>query len=232
MVSKNIKNFAKAIKNDDPDKTEKLIDKIIEEKEEDRWEKDVEELSGLGPERVEKVKEHGYESIEDIAKASPEDLAEVPKIGEKSAQSILGSAYEEIESTLLELSGVGPDRAEEIRKHGFCSVESIANSTLEDLMEVHKVGEESAKKVLDSAEEIWDQEERIEGYRRALEGAVKSLRSDRVLTYSRKIADDRYSEDKIEDLKKEMEGRASHEFRPSDERGYCEAWADIFEALS
>lgn len=232
MISENIKNFAKAIQNDNPDEAERYIEKIIQEKEEDRRSKDIEELSGLGSERASKIREHGYKSIENIAKASPEELVKVPKIGKKSAQSIWESANEVVDSILLELPEVGPDRAEEIRKAGYCSLETLANSSLEDLEEIPKVGKESAKEILNAARKIWGQEERIEGYRRALEGVLKGLKSDRVLTYARRIAENRYSDEKLKEFKEEMKERSLQEFRPPDERGYCEGWADILEALN
>ncbi len=226
-----IKNFAKAIQNDDPEEAEKYIEKIIREKEDDQGGRDIEELSGLGSERASRIREHGYESIESIAKASSEELIEVPKIGEKSAKSILESAHEEVENMLLELPRVGQDKAEKIRQAGYCSMEALANSSLEDLEEIPKVGKESAKEILNAARKMWGQEERIEGYRRALEGIVRALNSDRVLTYPRKIAEDRYSEERLKEFKEEMKDRASQEFRPPGERGYCEAWADILAAL-
>lgn len=232
MVSENIKKFVKSIQDDDPDEAEKYIEKIIQEKEENRGSENIEDLSGLGSERASRIREHGYESIESIAKASLRELVEVPKIGKKSAQSILESAHEEVENILLELPGVGSDKAEEIRKAGYCSLETLANSSLEDLEKIPKVGKESAKEILNAARKIWGKEERIEGYRRALKGALKGLKSDRVLTYARRIAEDRYSDEQLKEFKKEMKERSSQEFRPPDERGYCEGWADILEALN
>lgn len=74
-------------------------------------------------------------------------------------------------------------------------------------------------------DEVW------EGYNRALKGIVESLESGEDLTLPRQLAGDKFSIEKIEDIKKEMEERASQEFRSDDERGYNSAWSDVLQVI-
>lgn len=232
MVSGNLEKFSKAIKNNDPDRASELIEEILKDKKKSIESKKVEELLGVEHDKAAELEKAGYNSIKDIVKAGAEELSEISKIGRKSAEKIEKSAINEIEKEFLDLPGVGPDKAENIRKNGFYSIKDLAKASINEIAEVSKIGEKGAEKIINSAKEKLDEEKKIEGYRRALEGILTTLDSDRVLTLSQKISKGKYSEEKLETIEKEMENRASHEFRPAKERGFNEAWRDVMEVLS
>lgn len=184
----------------------------------------IEDLPGVGWKRAEEMRELGYESFESLAKVPEEELKKIEGVGEKTAGEIKKSAEERVGRTIEDLPGVGPDRAKEIRDHGFGSIQDLAGASLEDLIEVPCLKKGKAKMVLDSAGRLRD---RIEGYRRALSGAISSLGQEGDLTLARKIANDEINREKMEEIRAEMEARATQEFRSPDERGFSEAWADI-----
>lgn len=70
-----------------------------------------------------------------------------------------------------------------------------------------------------------------EGYERALKGVLEALGSENDLRVVSQIAEDKFSLDKLEKIRDEMEERASQRFRPPDERGYYAAWDDILSVL-
>ena len=55
------------------------------------------------------------------------------------------------ESPLIEVEGIGPKLAEMLTRFGYGSVEKIASSSIEDLINVDGVGERTARRVIDSA---------------------------------------------------------------------------------
>lgn len=70
-----------------------------------------------------------------------------------------------------------------------------------------------------------------EGYQTALKGMIEALDSGDDLTLPRQIADEKYSKKRLKKIRKEMESRASQEFRAADERGFNMAWADVLKVM-
>ncbi len=62
--------------------------------------------------------------------------------------------YDVAIDTLMQLTGVGRKRAEELYAAGYKDIESIANEREESLQSVHGIGSELAKKLISSAKEI------------------------------------------------------------------------------
>ncbi|MBS3815135.1 MAG: hypothetical protein KGY45_01080 [Hadesarchaea archaeon] len=92
---------------------------------------------------------------------------------------------------------------------------------------------------LDKVQEMYDKivqgnmdDEVWEGYHMALEGMVESLESGEELTLPRQIANDKYSKDRLEEISKEMENRATQEFRTPQEKGFNKAWADVLKVIT
>lgn len=92
---------------------------------------------------------------------------------------------------------------------------------------------------IDEAEEMFDKIVQgnmkvnvWEGYRRALEGIIEALDSDNDLTLPRQIAQGKFSLEKLEKLRGEMEDKSSQEFRPEDEQGYNSAWSDVLQVIT
>lgn len=131
-----------------------------------------------------------------------------------------------------ELQKVGSDRAKELRKHGYDSIESLAQASEKELAKIPKVGKKSATKIIKSAQGQRKIEKEIEGYRHALEGIIQTLEEERLLTMPQKISEGKYPKNELKNIKEEMQARATHEFRPANERGFNRAWSDILEALS
>ncbi|KXA89630.1 hypothetical protein AKJ57_05075 [candidate division MSBL1 archaeon SCGC-AAA259A05] len=204
-------------------KSTKKIVKSAQEKQ-----KTIEDIPGVGQERAEKIRSRGFDSLESLAKAPVSGLEEIPGIGSKSAKKIRKSAEEMVEKTIEDLPNIGPDRAKEIRSHGYGSIADLAGASLEELVKVPCLEKGKAKEVLDSGKELQGS---IQGYRRAMEGTVSALDSERDLTLIRKIADGEFTEEKLEEIQKEMKTKATQDFRPSDERGFSEAWVDILEVI-
>lgn len=71
-----------------------------------------------------------------------------------------------------------------------------------------------------------------EGYRKALRGMVEALTSGDELTLPRQIAGDNFSIEKLKDIREEMRGRYSQNFRPEYERGFNKAWSDVLEVIT
>ncbi len=232
MVNSVLKEFAERVEDNDPEKASELIDEILREKKKNLESRKVEEIPKVGRKKVNELKSSGYSSIKDIVEGGIEELSKVPKIVEKDAENIYKSCIEEIEESLSCLPGVGPDKAENIRENGFYSVKDLANASIEEVKKIPNIGEKGAQKIINSAKDHMKEEMRIDGYRRALQGILATLDSDRVLTLPRKISEGKYSKEELETIKKEMETRASHKFRPEEERGFNEAWRDLIEVIS
>ncbi len=67
---------------------------------------------------------------------------------------------------------------------------------------------------------------------RALKGIVEALNSENDLTLPKQIAEDKFSTEKLEALREEVEERSSQEFRPEDEQGYNSAWSDVLQVIT
>ncbi|KXB04398.1 hypothetical protein AKJ49_02140 [candidate division MSBL1 archaeon SCGC-AAA382A03] len=232
MVNQSIKEFAKAIKKGNSEKAEEFIEKILKEKEKALKSKKIEELAEIRSNEAEKLQDHGFKSLEALAKAKVKKLTEIPEIGENIAEKIIKSAQKEVDEEFSELPGVGPDKAAKIREYGYYSIDTLADADKKELAEIPKIGEKIAENIIKFAKERRVEEKEIEGYRHALEGVLTALESDRVLTLPNKISAEKYSKEKLEEIRKEMKSRALHDFRPAEEKGFNEAWADILEALT
>lgn len=136
------------------------------------------------------------------------------------------------------LSGVTPNKAELIKKHGYDSIESVAEASLDELMLIPDIGDKTAEKILSSARKLREYREladigldNLEGYRFALNGVVSALNSGESQPLARQISDDKYSKKRLKEIKEDMNSRATQEFRSHSERGFNRAWVDILDAL-
>ena len=79
----------------------------------------LEELPGVGPATLDKLKEAGYEDLLSLAVASPSDLADSVDIGVTTAQKIIdyreeNSPFAVIED-IMNVSGIGPATFEDLK---------------------------------------------------------------------------------------------------------------------
>lgn len=192
---------------------------------------ELKDLPGVGEGTAEEIRKAGYTALNSVADSSVGELAEVPNIGENGAEKILEHAREKVGGRAEELPGIDGETGENLREHGLPYIKDVAKSSLGDLVEVPGLEDGRAKEVKEGAREILEEaSEDVQGYIHALEGVLSSLKSDRSLTLPQKIAKDDYPLEKLKKRKEEMEGRASQDFRPPNERGYYEAWKDLLAA--
>jgi len=157
----------------------KLTGWKIDIKSESRMEKMSEEalaalktISNVGDVMARLLYNEGYRSVDDIASADAEELARKAGISPKTVQKIVISAREMIvasettesapshdkpELSLENLPGVGPKALALLKTHGFETVADIANATTEQLVEIPRVGQKKAEKLIESAGELIEQ---------------------------------------------------------------------------
>lgn len=206
----------------------KSAEKIVDSAKK-KLKEEIEGLPGTGPDRAELLMDNGFISIEKLASADQSDLENLPKIGSKSSEDIIDAAQEsfkEIFSSVLE-----PSVSDEVWEYGYDSIESIAKASLEDLVLVPGLREGKAEETLEFARKYLEESGKGIGYKQALNGVIVALDSDHELTLPQKIAEEKYSRDELEEIRDEMDTRADQDFRPEDEKGFSQAWADILEAL-
>ncbi len=68
-----------------------------------------------------------------------------------TSESDYNRALKEAYNSLLKLDGVGEATASNLYQHGFRSTEEVAGASVSDLMQVDGIGEEKAKKIIESA---------------------------------------------------------------------------------
>ena len=71
--------------------------------------------------------------------------------GESAAEETIGAVSGSAESALASLPGVGEKMVLLLKEHGFSSIKSIAEATEDELSKIPKIGEKTAKKIIDAA---------------------------------------------------------------------------------
>lgn len=89
-----------------------------------------------------------------------------------TSESNYNRALKEAYESLLKLEGVGEKTALTLYQEGFRSAADVASATVPDLVELEDIGEEKAKKIIDSAMQFVAQEEAAEAIQ---EEAAESL---------------------------------------------------------
>jgi N utilization substance protein A len=100
----------------------------------------------------------GFASVEEIADVDLEELMELEGLEEERARWIYEKAHETSvkrqESKLEKISGVGPKLLSDLQAAGILSLETLAATSLEKLMEIPGVGEKKALKLIASAQTL------------------------------------------------------------------------------
>ncbi len=198
----------------------------------DNPEGDIEDLPGVGKETAEEIRKYGYTAIKYVADSTVEELSQIPGIGKKGAEDILEFAREKSGGTIDDLTSIDDGIIETLKKQGFNTITDLATSSLEKLIKIPKLREGKAKKVKESAQELLRESGGdTQGYERALKGVISSMKEERPLSLPFKILEGKYPEDRLKEIKGEMKERASHVFRPPEEKSYYEAWTDLLDAF-
>ena len=71
---------------------DKIEDKLLDDKENEKKPITLEDLPGVGEATAEKLRENGYDDIMTLAVASPKDLADLSGIAEGAAIKIINAA--------------------------------------------------------------------------------------------------------------------------------------------
>ena len=113
------------------------------------------DIDGLGPERVEQLREAGFvESLADLYRLDRDDLADLEGWGEKSAENLLSELEDTREPPLadfltgLGIPDVGASTATELAR-AFGTLEAVMDADREGLEAVPDVGPEVARKIRD-----------------------------------------------------------------------------------
>lgn len=150
MVEKSMKEFAKAIREEDIVKIGELTEEIIQEKGGKKL--DLEEVSELDDELVKKIKENGINTVEKLANSPLKELVKIPELREGKAKEVLGSAREHLVKILTELPGVGKSTAREILKRGYATLRDVGRAPVEELSEIPKIEKKEAVEIKEYAE--------------------------------------------------------------------------------
>lgn len=199
---------------------------------EDNPKDDIEDLPGVGRETAEEIRKFGYTAIQCVANSTEEELSKIPNIGGKGAEKILEYAREKAAGSVENIPEINQETVDILKNHGYNTMEDIASSSIEKLIKIPKLRKGKAKEVKESAQELLRKSGGdTQGYERALKGIITSLKEERTLSLPLQILENKYSEEKLQDIKKEMKTRASHVFRSPDEKSYYEAWTDLLDAF-
>lgn len=95
-------------------------------------------------------------SVEPTFDSEPDDTEESESVESTTADEETDEAEETEEEApeLVDIWGVGDSRAEDLREIGLETVSDVAGASVEELAEISGVGETTARKMIDSAEEL------------------------------------------------------------------------------
>jgi DNA ligase (NAD+) len=113
------------------------------------------DIQGLGPRIISKIVDAGLiNDIADIFYLSVFDLSQISGLGPKMISNILSEIEKAKSATLdklivgLGIPGIGEKTAKVLAKK-FKSLEDLSNATVEKLLEIEGIGEDSAKNIVD-----------------------------------------------------------------------------------
>ncbi len=194
--------------------------------------RNIEDLPGVGGETAEEIRKHGFTAIQYIADSSVDELTKIPNIGKKGAEKIIECAEERSGEKIEDLSDIDQEVIETLKEHGYKTIKDVATSSLEKLIKIPKLREGRAMEVKGSAQELLRETGGdTQGYERALKGAISAVKEERALSLPFKILEGKYSEEKLQEIRKKMETKASHVFRPPEEKSYYDAWKDLVDVF-
>lgn len=151
MVSEDMKEFAKAVKEKKYKKARSLIRDLTSDKKD--ISKGIEDVPEIDSELAENIKMRGFESLEKLSKAPLQKLVKVPDFTEGVAEDVLNSAREYVADDLTELPNVGKETALEMIQNGLTSLADVSRTTVSDLKEIQGIGQKGAEKIIEKAKE-------------------------------------------------------------------------------
>ena len=113
-------------------------------------------IDGLGEKLINKLVENGIiRSVADIYDLKPEQLSRLERMGEISAQNTIDAIGKSKQSTLsrfvyaLGIRNVGKHSAKILERIFSGNLETLMNSTFDDLISIHEIGSVMAQSILD-----------------------------------------------------------------------------------
>jgi large subunit ribosomal protein L32e len=121
-------------------------------------ERDLTAVDGVGEETADDLREAGFESIADLREADEDELAAVEGVGNALAARITADVADldvaeedetegEVPDELTGVSGVGEEKADDLRDAGFESVADLRRAEQSDLADVEGVGNALAARI-------------------------------------------------------------------------------------
>jgi|GEM_PF-2394755 len=151
MVSEEMKEFAKAVKEKKYKKARSLVRDLASDKKD--ISKGIEDVPEIDSDLVDNIKMRGFESLEKLAKAPIQKLVKIPEFSEGRAKNVLDSARDYVADDLTKLPNVGGETAMEMIKNGLTSFADVSRSTVDDLKEIQGIGKKGAEKIIEKAKE-------------------------------------------------------------------------------
>jgi N utilization substance protein A len=90
-----------------------------------------------------------------------------------TSETNYNAALKEAYNSLLQLDGVGEATASNLYQQGFRSMEEVAGASVSDLMQVGRIGEEKAGKIIESAKQAMEVKKAGEGMEEDVQGEVE-----------------------------------------------------------
>jgi N utilization substance protein A len=126
----------------------------------------------IGEDVAEVLIREGFSSVEELAYVPAKEMLEIEEFDEQMVDDLRGRARdallikaiaseEKLETTaepaqdLLDMPGIDPDLAQKMAKHGICTVDDLAEQSVDELMEVDGMDEERAASLIMKARESW-----------------------------------------------------------------------------
>jgi large subunit ribosomal protein L32e len=121
-------------------------------------ERDLTAVDGVGEETADDLREAGFESIADLRETDEDELAAVEGVGNALAARITADVADldvaeedetegEVPDELTGVSGVGEEKADDLRDAGFESVDDLRRAEQSDLADVEGVGNALAARI-------------------------------------------------------------------------------------
>lgn len=93
------------------------------------------------------LRKAGYGTLEDVEGATVADLAAVERISDSTAEALLTAAGSAGPTSLEDLPGVGPTKAEALREAGYDSVPDVQTTAAEDLAVIEGISTPLAERI-------------------------------------------------------------------------------------
>lgn len=122
-------------------------------------ERDLTVIDGIGEETADELRAAGFENVEDLREVDEDELAEVEGIGNALAARIKADVSEldiegdsadepeEVPDELTGVSGVGEEKADDLRAAGFDSIDALRRAEQSELSDVEGIGNALAARI-------------------------------------------------------------------------------------